>query len=348
VVKDVTIAVPGDPGTATGGFGYDRRMIGELVALGWNVRLLNLGDGFPEPTAQIRKSAAARLTVLPRRTPVVVDGLAFGAMPETARMLSRSHCLVALVHHPLALETGLAPDIAAAFHASEKASLACARHVVATSRMIMRILLEDFGVPVERLSVVEPGVDAAERIPRIRAATVHLLSVGAIVPRKGYDVLVAALARIRHLPWRLVIVCDCTRSAHTAEQLFTRIREAALADRVTMRGIVSEDELSSLYAQADLFVLPSRFEGYGMAFTEAIAHGVPVVGTTAGAIGQTVPREAGVLVAPDDAEALAGALQHLIEHSEERERLAAAAGLVVFPSWKQQGALLAQILERVA
>jgi glycosyltransferase involved in cell wall biosynthesis len=121
-----------------------------------------------------------------------------------------------------------------------------------------------------------------------------------------------------------------------------------LADRITLLGAVAAEEVAPLYLSADLFVLPSRFEGYGMAYTEAIAHGVPVVGTTAGAIPQTVSADAGVLVAPDDVEALAGTLQRLIANRHERERLAAGARAAKFPSWSEQAALFARALESLA
>jgi glycosyltransferase involved in cell wall biosynthesis len=243
------------------------------------------------------------------------------------------------------LETGLNADVVAALRASEEAALACARHVVASSTTTMRILAEDFHVPRERISVVEPGTDQPALRPCKQRGTVNLLSVGAVVPRKGYDVLVAALAKIRHLSWRLVVVGDRTRSVSTAERLSAQILHAGLADRISLHGVVSAHELSSLYAQADLFVLPSRFEGYGMAFTEAIAHGVPVVGTRVGAIAHTVPDKTGVLVPPDDPDALAMALQGLIENEAERERLAAAARGTNFPSWQKQGARFARVLE---
>jgi glycosyltransferase involved in cell wall biosynthesis len=348
VVSELVVGVPGDLATATGGFGYDRRIIAELAALGWKIQVLDLGNGFPRPTAQTRAAATTRLAALPRQCPIIVDGLAFGVLSETAEMLRESHRLVALVHHPLALETGLNADESAALRASEQAALTCARHVVTSSATTMRILAEEFDVPVERLSVVEPGTDKAAARPRAREGVVALLSVGAVVPRKGYDVLVAALAKIERLPWRLVIVGDCTRSASTAGLLLGEIARLGLTGRIILRGVVTADELASLYACSDLFVLPSRFEGYGMAFADAIAHGVPVVGTTAGAIAQTVPDDAGVLVPVDDADALADALQRLIEKPEERERFAAGARAAIFPSWREQGARFARVLEGLA
>ena len=110
-------------------------------------------------------------------------------------------------------------------------------------------------------------------------------------------------------------------------------------------GFAIADRLAELYAAADLFVLASRFEGYGMAYAEAIAHGVPVIGTTAGAIPETVFPEAGVLVPPDDVEALTGAIRSLLERPGERKRLAAAACASTFPSWRQQAELFAGVLE---
>ncbi len=103
------------------------------------------------------------------------------------------------------------------------------------------------------------------------------------------------------------------------------MRARKLSDRVAVLGAVSPERVAELYAGADLFTLASRFEGYGMAFSEAIAHGLPVIGTTAGAIPETVPDGAGVLVVPDDVAALATALRRAIENPDERRRMAASA-----------------------
>ena len=157
--------------------------------------------------------------------------------------------------------------------------------------------------------------------------------------------LVAALARLKHLPWRLVIAGDCGRSVDTFRRLVADIAALGLGDRVQLAGTVTAEELASLYASADLFVLPSRFEGYGMAYAEAIAHGVPVIGTNAGAIPETVPADAGVLVPPDDVDMLAATLQRLMNNPAERERLAAGARATAFPSWRGQAALFARALE---
>jgi len=347
VVREAFFAVPGDLATPTGGYAYDRRIIAELSALAWRIEVVDLGDGFPYPAADTRATACARLAALPRH-PVVIDGLAFGALPEAAAALRASHRLVALVHHPLALESGLSAADAASLRASERSALVCARHVIATSATVARLLVADYGVASGRLSVVEPGTDRVSAPPRNREGVVKLLAVGSVIPRKGYDVLVAALARLRHLPWRLVIAGDCGRSPQTSRGLRAEIARLGLTDRISLLGAVASEQMSPLYASADLFVLPSRFEGYGMAYAEAIAHGVPVIGTTAGAIPQTVSADAGVLVAPDDVEALAAELQRLIASPDQRERLAAGARAVTFPSWSEQAARFARVLESLA
>jgi glycosyltransferase involved in cell wall biosynthesis len=349
VVKRAVFAVPGDLATPTGGYGYDRRIVSELGPLGWQVEVLNLGDGFPFPTAQVLDQAGKQLAMLPPGQPIVVDGLAFGVMPEAAEVVGRSYPLVALVHHPLGLETGLSAANAAVLCASEKRALAQAKHVITTSPATARLLAADFGVPADRLTVVMPGTDRVSPQPRTGNGPVMLLAVGTVIPRKGYDVLVAALDKLADLPWRLIIVGDRERSPDTTRQLDAAIARLDLRDRISFTGAVGSERLPQLYASADLFVLASRFEGYGMAYAEAVAQGLPVVGTSAGAIPDTVPQGAGVLVPPDDAEALAAALRPLIADRAQRDALAAGArkAAASLPTWRDSALRFAQVLDRL-
>ena len=346
---DVVFAVPGDLDTPTGGYAYDKRMINELRELGWRPEVLNLGDGFPRPSALTRAAANAHLHDVSKGRPIVVDGLAFGVLPEAAETLSVTHALIALVHHPLALETGLTPEEAAALRDSERRALSFTHAVVANSPATARALQADYGVPADRITVAPPGTDRAPAIERHHSGPVALLAVGAVVARKGYDVLVGALAGLLDLPWHLTIVGDCRRDPATAAQLKADIERHQLAPRVTIQDAVSRPRLEQLYAASDLFVLASRHEGFGMAYAEAIAHGLPVIGTTAGAIPDTVPPQAGVLVPPDDVPALAAALRRLIENAEERAQLAAGAGKAAesLPTWQESAKLFSDAIERV-
>jgi glycosyltransferase involved in cell wall biosynthesis len=349
VVRRVAFAVPGDLSTPTGGYAYDRRMIAELEKSGWTVDVVGLGDGYPRPDNDTRTATLQRLMAVREGQPIVIDGLAFGVLPDIAAQLRRRNPLIALVHHPLALETGLDAEEAAALHSSEKAALAAAAHVVTTSAATARTVVADYDVAVDRITVAPPGTDPVAPAQGSSDGVMRLLAVGSLVPRKGYDVLIAALATLLDLRWHLTVAGDRSRDPATAKRIDDDIRRRNLADRVAVVGAVAPERIAALYAAADLFVLPSRFEGYGMVYAEALAHGLPVIGTTAGAIPETVPPAAGVLVPPEDVPALALALRGLIENPDERSRLASAARAAAgdFPTWEASAQLFSRAIEAV-
>lgn len=351
MVKRFAFAVPGDLATPTGGYAYDRRMIAELGDLGWQIDLLDLGDGFPWLSDATRAAARMQLLAVPAGRTIVVDGLALGVLPETASELIGRNRLLALVHHPLALESGLTAERAESLRRSERAALASAHGVIVTSTATARLVISDYDVPAERVTVARPGNDrvplAQDRRVRRRDGVVQLLSVGAVVPRKGFDVLIAALANLTDLPWRLTIAGDLTRDRNTAVQLEADVAHSGLGERVVIPGAVSPERLAALYAEADVFVLASHFEGYGMAYAEAVAHGLPVIGSNAGAIPDTVPPDAGLLVPPGNVAALAQALHSVITDSDLRQRLARAAHAAAprFSTWRQSAEIFARALE---
>ncbi|MBV9563649.1 MAG: glycosyltransferase family 4 protein [Bradyrhizobium sp.] len=349
-MKRAAFAVPGSLETPTGGYGYDRRIIAELERLGWPIELVDIGEGFPWPSEATRSAARARLLQVRTGWPIVIDGLALGVLPDLAAELAPRNPLLALVHHPLALEWGLSAGEAERLRHSERAALASAHGVVVTSAATARLIVADYDVPADRVSVARPGTDPAPRARGSEHGMLHLLSVGAIVPRKGFDVLVAALATLAGVQWRLSIAGDLTRDAAAAEKLRSEIARHGLTKRIELLGAVPSERLATLYDTADLFVLASHFEGYGMAYAEALAHGLPVIGTTAGAIPETVPREAGLLVAPGDTAALADALHRAITDTRLRRGLAEAALAAArqLPTWPQSGAIFARALEKLA
>jgi glycosyltransferase involved in cell wall biosynthesis len=254
------------------------------------VDVIDLGNGFPFPSVVQRATALGILSKVPRGCPIVFDGLAFGALPEAGRLRSRTP-LIALVHQPLALDSGLDTAQADVFRETERAALAAAARVVVTSEATGRVMIADYSVQARRISVVRPGND---RVPAARGsndAVVRLLSIGSVVPDKGYDLLIAAVASIADLPWRLTIAGDRTRNLAAAARLDADISAHGLGDRIAVLGAVPPARITELYLASDVFVLASRFEGYGMALAEAIAHGLPVVSTMAGAIPDTIPAE---------------------------------------------------------
>ena len=282
---------------------------------------------------------------------VLIDGLALGVLSGLARREAERLRLVALVHHPLALETGLAPQIAAEFAASEQAALACCRAVIVTSETTAAIVEAAFGVPAERITVATPGIDVEpqpDRGPR-KPGPLRILAMGSVTPRKAHDVLVAALNGLSDLDWTCTIAGSLEMDPETAEALKQQILDLGLAERIAVVGTVANVEAAALFAWADIFALASLYEGYGMVFSEALAFGLPIVATTGGAIPEVVPDSAGVLVRPGDADAFAEALRSLIVDAERRASLAAgamAAGRRL-TGWDRTAALIGEALERL-
>lgn len=347
MAKRLTWAVPGDIATVTGGYAYDRRIIAELTRLGWDVEVIGAGDGFPRPSIRQKAEAESRLLAAPSDRPMVVDGLAFGVLPELALTLHRTRPLVALVHHPLGLETGLSDEESGQLLTSERAALSSTHSVVATSAWTGNLLIERFGVPPDRLSVILPGTDRAPFATGSRGDPLRLISVGAIGVRKSFDILVEALAALADLSWHLTIVGDRERDAAAVARLDKSIARHGLRARIDCAGKVSPERLEALYAGADVFVLASRFEGYGMAFAEALAHGLPVIGTTGGATPYTVPLTAGRLAPPGDVAGLTAALREVISDHDLRQRLAAGArdASTKLPTWSESAAKFSQLLD---
>ena len=353
-VTHAAFVIPGDIDLPTGGYGYDRRVLALLPASGVAIRHVVLPGGYPSPSPADLAASERVLAALPPDMPLLIDGLAYGAIP--AEIVARiRQPIVALCHHPLALEAGLTVARQAHFQKTEMAALAFARHVVATSAMTKAILAKDFGVPAERITVAEPGTDPGQRAVGTRggelrdAGPIQLLAVGSIVPRKGYDVLVRALTGLTHLEWRLTIAGSDDRSPETTRAVKAAISEAGLGARISLIGAVGAAELEKLYAGADLFLMPSLFEGYGMVLAEAMARGLAVVCTTGGAAAETVPDAAALKVAPGDPIAFGAAVARMLEDADLRGRMADAAWAAgqTLPRWTDTARIIAEVLTQV-
>jgi glycosyltransferase involved in cell wall biosynthesis len=348
-----SFAVPGDLAAPTGGYVYARRLLGEIGQSGSGMEggelaHLPLASGFPDPSSGELSETGRVLAGLPAGRPVLIDGLALGVLPaELLRVLPGP--VVALCHHPLALETGVAAPEAQRLRESERAALAECAHVIATSATTAGILAADYAVPEGRLTVACPGTDPAARAQGSGGAGVAILSVGSLTPRKGHDVLISALAGLAHLDWRLTIAGPADRDAAHAGELAHQIAQVGLQDRIALAGALDAGALARAYDGADLFVLASRYEGFGMAYTEAMAHGLPAVGCAAGAVPEAT-RGAARLVPPGDPDALRAALAALIGEGAARAHLAEECWQAAqsFARWPDTAAAVAAVLRGVA
>jgi len=346
-MKRAVFAIPGELSTPTGGYRYDREVLARAGKAGIALAHLALPGAYPYPAADDLLRTAGALVSLPADDVLMVDGLAYGALPESI-CLSIKAPIVALVHHPLALESGLSPEVGARFRASERTALSHARSVIVTSRSTARILTEDYDVPADRITVAEPGTDPVPRSRGSGGTVPVILAVGALSPRKGYGVLVEALSRIGGESWRMVIAGATDRDPDTHASLRGAIARHGLERRITVAGAVSDDELDRLYDVADIFVMPSLYEGYGMVLAEAMARGLPIVTTTGGAAAETVPEGAAIKVAPGDVAGLTAGLSRLIGNPRLRVELAerALAAGKALPGWDDTARIIAGVLAR--
>ena len=356
MAERLTFAFPGDLQTLTGGYLYDRRVIESMQSsLGWHVTPLPLDDRFPWVDAACLQTEAQRLASVSASEMLVIDGLALGAMGKAAAQIRLQRPFVALVHHPLALESGLTAGQAETLRASERAALQFALGVVVTSETTRQTLIDEYGVSPSDVIAVEPGVQPAwnqlpeRRLSRSDSNPIKILSVGSVVPRKGYDLLIAALGELSDLSWHLTIVGDKDRSSHTTAALVAQIQAQGLSERVTLAGTLPHQELDYQYQTADIFALTSRYEGYGMAYTEAMTWGLPIVATAGGAIRKTLGQSGAFLVEHNDQKALVTALKDMLVSPQVRHGMAqqAFAYAKQLGTWEDTAKRFADVLKQM-
>ena len=342
--------VPGSIHQLTGGYLLVRKVVEGLRALGRGVAVIELAGRYPDANDVVRVSAASTLAGLPAGTTAVIDGLALPGFADCLTSEGQRLRLIGLIHHPLSLETGLSPAEARRYAALEARLWPLLRGILCPSATTARAVIAS-GAAAHRVAVAIPGTDkpalTGERRPQ---GQLQLLAVGAVTPRKGHLLLIEALAELRDYNWRLTCIGSLERDPAAAAALRRAIAIRQLGDRAALAGERSPELLSAAYQNADLFVLPSYHEGYGMAYAEALAHGLPVIATNAGAIPDTVPETASILVPPGDAPALREALRRVFVDEHLRSRLATGAALAAtaLPDWPVAVPQWAAALDRLA
>lgn len=356
MIRRIVFAVPGALAQRTGGYLYAQRVVDGLRAMGREVRVAELAGCFPQADEAARGAAEAAVVAAPQDSVVVIDGLALPAFDRALVRATRRLPVLGFIHHPLALETGLSVGAAARLGAIESALWSRLDGLICASPATAREVLAA-GILPSRIAVAEPGVD----VPSVDVGAgterfdgpVRLLCVATITPRKNHQMLVKALARVRATGWRLDCVGSLDRDPATVASLRRSIHELGLADRITLHGEQPDAWLARAWQESDLFVLASDHEGYGMVYTEALAQGVPIVATSAGATPETIPASACRLVPPGDVAALASVLETLIGSGGQRQTLRdgarlARATLVPWPAAVRRWAnALDQLGERV-
>ena len=331
----LTFLIPGPLDQLTGGYLFARHVVEGLRAMGRATTVAELPGRFPDADDIARASAAEVLDRLPAGSRAVIDGLALPGFTDClAREAQRLH-LFGFVHHPLSLETGMSAAEVRRYVSVEARLWPLLRGILCPSAHTASAVIAA-GVAPHRVVVTMPGTDKPAIVKeRTRHGPLHMLAVGTVTPRKGHLLLIEALADLREFDWRLTCIGSVERDRAAAQALRLAIESTGLGDRVALAGECPPERLTAAYGDADIFVLPSYHEGYGMAYAEALAHGLPVIATTAGAIAETVPATASLLVPPGDVTALRNALRRMFTDDDLRARLAAGAVVAAkaLPDW---------------
>lgn len=351
----VTVVLPSDvddPAVPSGGNRYDRRMIDELSASGWSVREARAAGGWPSPSDRDRAALAAVLAALPDGESVVIDGLIGCAAPEVVVPQAERLDITVLVHLPLAEETGLDVAYAADLDDRERRTLHAVSSVIATSSAAARGLAARHGLCPDRVRVAAPGCDPADLAPGTDGVSA-LLCVASVTPRKGHDLLVKALGEVAERPWNCVCAGALDRAPAHVAGVRASVRAHGLVERVAFTGPLAGAELNRAYRTADLVVLPSRAETYGMVVTEALSYGIPVLATETDGVPESMGRaedgtRPGLLVPADDARALADGLRMWFEDADFRDRAreAARSRRGSLTGWVDTAARIAEVLRR--
>ncbi len=333
----LTLVVPGSIDQLTGGYLFARRVVDGLARRGETVEVMELGGRFPDADETARVEAAAALMRLGPDRAIVIDGLALAGF-EFCLDRAAKRKLIAWVHHPLALEIGLTAATQARFAALEARLVPRFDGAICPSRATADAVAA-YGMAPARIAVAPPGTAKPARIRSRGLVTgrVQLLTVATVTPRKGHRVLIEALARLGRGDWALRVIGSLARDPECVAALRHAIAVHRLESRITLLDEMPPEEVSAAYDAADLFVLPSFHEGYGMALAEALAHGLPIVSTRAGAIPGTVPDRAGMLVEAGNVAALAAALERLLDDRAQLARLAEGARVAgaALPNWDE-------------
>jgi len=355
-LRTVHFVMPGgvdDPAAPSGGNAYDRRVSLDLPGFGWQVLKHAVDGEWPRPAADARAELARTLSELPDGAAVLLDGIVACGVPEIIVPEADRLSLAVLVHLPLGDETGLEAAVAAELDAKERTVLRAVSAVIGTSEWAVRRLVSHHGLAPERVHVATPGADIAPLASGTDGVS-RLLCVAAVTPRKGQHRLVESLAAAADLPWTCVCVGGLGHDPEYVDHLRGLIKQYGLQDRLHLAGPQAGAELDASYASADLMVLMSYAETYGMAVTEALARGIPVLATDVGGLPEAVGRAPdggvpGILVPPEDPAALAAELRGWFGEADVRRRLKAAARgrRAALDGWATTARSLAGVLTRL-
>lgn len=351
----VLFIVPGPLDRRTGGSIYNQHLVRHLKEHDFQVEVVSIPDlpYVPGLAIGILVSPWLWLKTLLLKPDVVIEDLWAHPALILFNLLTAKARLVLIVHTIRCRDQSSAQLIASKL---EGTALRSARLIIAVSRFVKQEIerLTGSGIPIV---VARPGTAAAigelsknvesslvgSRTANDAANPLRLLFAGSCVEQKGVEDLIEALALVRDLPLVLDLAGRRDGEPRFNRRLMRLIDELDLSQRVTFHGLVDSQALNRLYASADIFVFPSRYEGYGIVLAEAMRAGLPIVAANNGPVAEIVADNENALIVPArDSKALAGAIRKLAEDPGMREQFASRSRDLAehLPSWRYTGELV--------
>ena len=337
----------------TGGNVYNRAVIAELRTLGVDVRLQELDGPWPDGDASTHLALARAL----RSTAAcLVDGIVACGSPDViAAAVESGHSVTIVVHLPLGDEFGIGPARRQRYALLESRAVHAASGVLCSSRWAAAELVSRYGR--DDVGVAVPGVTPAVASRGSQDSGLpRLVGLASLTPTKDQLTLIRALAQLADLPWTADLIGSDRADPDYAALVRTEIVAAGLSERIMVHGVLVGEALDQKWAAADLLVLTSRVETYGLVVTEALARGIPaVVSAGTGAVealqeGAT-PDSAetpGTAVPAADPEGLAAVLRSWLTEPMLRRswRQAALDRRDTLPGWQQTAEAVVAYLNR--
>jgi glycosyltransferase involved in cell wall biosynthesis len=311
---------PGDINSLTGSHIFTKRFAEGLKKNGHQITIHQLSNDFPFPSDKSLQTVQTILSLIPESDTIIFDNLISSSISALLKECAHRNHLICLFHLPLSIYPGFSVYQREMLAFSESESLGFIHHILAVGPFVEKFLLQQ-GIDKKKIILTFPGVEDCPQKKIYQPKPYRLLSVANLIRSKGHVTLVKALSALNNINWILDCYGDLDLDRQYLADLQALIRRNNLQNKIFIHGTISGKALSDAYLSADLFIHPSEFETYGIALTEALAHGIPVIASTGGGTLSTVPASMGKFFKPDDVYGLETILEVVFENTEIYKKL---------------------------
>ena len=280
---------PGNINAKTGGYIYEKNILEYAKIRDIDIRPIALSENYPFPSNNDIKYFLKILDKIDPDSKIIIDGLALEGMYSIFKKIL-TYNVIALIHHPLYLE--FKGQRSKKFLRLEKENFKKINKFIVTSKNTKNLLINEFKVLNNKISVVEPGIERLVKYNFKNNSKIHFLTCGSIINRKNYLFLLKVLKPLDH--FILEIVGDTTRDIGYYKKLKKFISKNSMNRKIIFHGTISDTKLAKLYSKTDCYISVSKYEGFGMSLANALVSSLPIISFKTSTIQNTIGKS-GVL-----------------------------------------------------